>query len=142
MFVKMRINFIIAAVVILVVGCDTYSRTYKADCSVPPSSFITTKDGIGHLGYLVVVNMSPNGIVRWAGATLTDAEFEVNLKVANGLLPKPTVVFDPDANAPCERVERVREIMVNSLFCRGEIMNCGEGHDPRNWPMADRNSLY
>lgn len=132
---KQRLMIVVLALLGLA-DCHGPQPTYEADCSVPPASFGTAKEGIGHLTPLVEATIDHAGAIKWAGRSVSIRDFESYVIRTGELLPMPQLILNPSPDAPCESVERVRTILEKAELCKADGRWCSEGHDPKNWPIV------
>lgn len=114
-------------------GCSPAQRVYSHDCNIPPSSFGTAEDGIGHLRPIAVVKIGDNGSIRWAGKPIALDGLSAILSEWDRLNPTPHLILEAEPAAPCSEVERVRSLMAATESCKAEFRLCSEGHDPERW---------
>lgn len=115
-------------------GCEKGVGTYGAACSSPLSHWRTEKHGIGHLMTFNVVRLDDAGDMTWNKDPISDAQLRALMQQAGELNPLPQVVLEVASKSPCDRVQRVREIMNAAPICQGEKPLCAEGQNPENWP--------
>jgi hypothetical protein len=121
---------------IIQAGCRENKQTYDAGCSNHPTHFGTAKDGIGHLLPYVRVEVDASGGIKWAGTAISEDQLQSFARAANSLDTVPQLIVDPAPLAPCERVKRVRAILLASPICQRGHFACSEGRDPKNWPVV------
>jgi len=114
-------------------GCDHRQRTYDMDCSNPPVTWGTAKDGIDELAPIVTVSIDANGAVKWAGSAASNDQLKAYLIQAEKLYPSPTPILEVSPTAPCQRVEEVRATMMASPICNRWHQACSEGRNPKQW---------
>jgi hypothetical protein len=107
--------------------------TYDKDCAVYRKDWLTAKDGIGHLRMVFPVIVDEAGTVIWNGEAISDKKLREYTLLWSGLNPQPQVILDVNGNAPCHRVEAVRDILDAAPICRGEYSYCSEGQNWREW---------
>lgn len=88
----------------------------------------------------MLVGLNGRGEISWDGAPIDERALIERLETAREFLPPPFLILEPDQDADCASVKRLRRLM-DERFCN-QRWACGEGKG--EWeqvmPMPDPNS--
>ena len=116
-------------------GCQRDPATYAADCPTRAPGWGGPTEGIGHLRYVQPVSVDRAGSIEWAGKPISDGTLRHFMEEVSKLNPQPQVVLEVAPNAPCQRVQVIRQAMSEAPVCKRERL-CSEGNDWKKWRIV------